>query len=42
MRRNAFRDANNQRDPGILCLHDGVGSKRGRHKDHRGIGAGFL
>ena len=41
-RRNAFGDADHQRQAGVGGFHDGVGGERRRHEDHRGIGAGFL
>ncbi len=41
-RRDAFGDADDQFDFRIGRFHDRVGRKRGRHKNHRGIGAGFV
>ena len=40
--RNALGDADDERDARVGGFHDGVGGKRRRHEDHRGVGAGFL
>ena len=40
--RNAFGDADDERDAGVGGFHDRVGRKRRRHEDHRRVGAGFL
>ena len=41
-RRNAFGDADDERDAGVGRFHDRVGRKRRRHEDHRRVGAGLL
>ena len=40
-RRNAFGDADGQRNPGVGRFHDRVGGKRRRHEDHRRVRAGL-
>ena len=39
--RDALGDADDELDAGVGGFHDGVGGKRRRHEDHRGIGAGL-
>ena len=41
-RRNAFGDADDQRNPRVGGFHDGVGRERRRHEDHGGIRAGLV
>ena len=41
-RRNAFGDADDQRNVGVGGFHDGVGRDRRRNKDHGGVGAGLF
>ena len=41
-RRNAFGDADHQRDARIGGFHDGVGGERRRHENHGGVRAGLL
>ena len=36
---NAFGDADDQRQPSVFCLQNGVGGKGRGHEDHRGVGA---
>ena len=38
--RDAFGDADDERDAGVGRLEDRVGGERRRHEDHRGVGAG--
>ena len=40
-RRHTFGDAHDQANAGVRGLEDGVLAERGRHVDHRGIGAGL-
>ena len=40
--RNAFGDADDERDAGVGRFHDRVGGKRRRHEDHRRVRAGLL
>ena len=40
-RRNAFGDADDDRDARVGGFHDGVGGECGRNVDHRGIRTGF-
>ncbi len=40
--RNAFGDADDQRDAGVGGFHDGVGGERRRHEDDGGVRAGCL
>ena len=39
---NAFGDADDQLDPGVGSFQNGIGRKRGRDKNHRGVGASLL
>ena len=41
-RRNAFGDADDQRNARVLGFENGVGGKGRRNKDHRRVGAGLL
>ena len=41
-RRDAFGDADDEREAGVGGFHDRVGGKRRRHEDHRRVGAGLL
>ena len=40
--RNAFGDADDQRDARIGGFHDGIGRERRRHENHGRVRAGFL
>ena len=40
--RNTLGDADNQLNPGVGGFHDGVGGKRRRYQNHRGVAAGFV
>ena len=40
-RRDPLGDRDDQPDPGLRGLDDGVGRERGRHVDHRGLRAGL-
>ena len=40
--RDAFGDADDQRQAGVGGFHDGVGGKGRRNEDHGGVRAGFL
>ena len=39
---DSLGDADDQRQPGIFRLQDGIRSKRRRHEDHGGVGPGLL
>ena len=41
-RRDAFRDADDERDAGVGGFHHRVGRERRRDEDHRRVGAGLL